>query len=300
MTETIGIWSKGYKIKMIESNVEVSVAFDEDVLLVDFSYFVIYRYFALQRYIKLSEQEYDEETFLKKFGELIRANLRKIAKTFKVNRNVILLGDCSRECIWRTDSYPEYKETRDKQWEKNPISPNVFVEVHERVIPALSTEDGYQFVCRPSMEADDLAYCIKTKLSLADYARRIVMVTNDSDYLQMHDERTHIVNLPNLKSIFTSKRSVDNSAGKTLWMKILVGDLSDNIRGVISKSKATKILAQLTLDDLRTDADSKLIECVLEAGGSLSQLELNCRLIDFRNIPSELMNTVIIKKCNDS
>lgn len=273
----------------------ISIDYDNDVLLIDFSYYFIYRYFALQSWFKRSEKEYDETVFFKKYEDLFLSNLKKILKQKKIkNENVILLGDCDREKIWRMELYPQYKESRDKMWEKNPIPQEIFTIIHENILPVLITKQKHQFLCVNTMEADDLAYCIKNSLLKSNFSKNIIMISNDNDYLQMKDDQTEILNLPKMTSIFG--RGFDDSAMKTLMMKILVGDSSDNIKGVLTKSVATKLLKDLKEEecDLREDCKLKKILNMKEC--DMNHVNLNIRLIDFRCIPDSLQQSITIKR----
>lgn len=274
----------------------ISIDYDNDVLLIDFSYYFIYRYFALQSWFKRSETEYNEATFVKKYEDLFLSNLKKVVKQKKIkNENVILLGDCDREKIWRMELYPQYKESREKMWEKNPIPQAIFKSIHESILPILTTKQKYQFLCVETMEADDLVYCIKKSLLKSNFSKTIIMVSNDNDYLQMKDDQTEIINLPKMTSIFG--RGFNDSAIKTLMMKILVGDPSDNIRGVLTKSVATKLLMTLREDecDLMEDCElKKILKTTKDC--DMNHVNLNIRLIDFRCIPDSLQESITIKR----
>jgi 5'-3' exonuclease len=255
----------------------------EDVLLIDFSYFCIYRYYALMSWFKISETVYDEALFFEKYRRLFITNINKMIKRFKIERhNVILVGDCGRKTIWRLNVYAKYKENRDKLDEReNAINPKVFTVIYDEIVPLLKNT-GIQYTCVDQLEADDIVYRITRKID-----NNIVILTNDNDYLQMLNEKIQIVNLPSFKSI---RNRCTGCPEKDLCLKILSGDASDNIPGLVGKKEATKLL-EFTKDALEEYIASK---------GLTKKYDMNRQLIDMRMVPEELMEKVTIKIYNRS
>ena len=253
-----------------------------DVLLIDFSYFYIYRYYALTAWFKMSETPYDEAVFIEKYRKLFFTNLNKIIKKFKVKQeNVILAGDCYRKKIWRCDIYDKYKENRDKVDQKDHvINPKVVNMIYEEIIPTL-IKKGLQYVCIDRLEADDIIFCITQQLE-----NKITILTNDNDYLQMINDNIDIVNLPSFKSI---RHRGTGCPQKDLKMKILCGDPSDNIPSLMGKKQALKMI----------ENDDQIENYILN-NDLQDRYELNSRLIDMRLIPNDLKEKVIIEKYNDS
>jgi 5'-3' exonuclease len=255
----------------------------EDVLLIDFSYFCIYRYYALMSWFKLSETEYDEEIFFEKYKKLFVTNIKKVIKKFKLtNRNVILVGDCGRKNIWRLGVYNKYKENRDKLDEReNAINPKVFTVIYNEIVPDLK-QMGLQYICVDMLEADDIVYRITRKIS-----NNIVILTNDNDYLQMINSKIQIVNLPSFKSIHNRCTGCPD---KDLRLKILCGDTSDNIPSLVGKKQGMKMI----------DCDDDTLYEYLREQGLTERYEMNKTLIDMRMVPEKLMEKIIIKIYNHS
>jgi 5'-3' exonuclease len=249
----------------------------EPVLLIDFSYYIIYRFFALQSWFKISETVFDEDLFLTKYKALFLSHLTKIIKKTNIkSHNVILVGDCTRSNIWRMDLFSQYKGNRDKLQEKSPINKNIFPIIYDDIVPSLK-EKGIQFVCIDKLEADDVIYHITKNIS-----NNITIITNDNDYLQMVKENISIVNLPSLKSI--TNRGL-GCAKSDLLNKILCGDPSDNIPSIVGKKQATKLL-KLTSEEL----DTYILENDFQ-----DKFDLNSTLIDMKNIPCELCENIKIE-----
>lgn len=277
----------------------VKIINDEDVLIIDFSYFIIYRYHALHTWFKLSQTELKDDLYLEKFFKLSVCHLEKIIKKLSIKHNIILLGDCHRSEIWRMGFFPQYKESRNKYWEKNPISPNIFPLIKDKLIPFLISKYNFQYFCEETMEADDIAYCLKDKIQKTSFDKKIIFLTNDNDYLQLHDNMTDIVNLPSLNSII--KRAIDNSGKKSMLLKILSGDPSDNIYGVMSKKKAENILKNLSEDQCNlNDNNSELQKNLKNNKYDIDRIFLNQKLIDMSYIPDNLLDKFIIEIYNRS
>lgn len=239
------------------------------ICLIDLSYFIFYRYFALKKWMSFSGKELDEDEFIEKFKKLFVQNLKKICKTLKIEpKNTILVGDCFRKNIWRNKHYPEYKQNRE-----NKINKNIFMTVYETIIPELK---DFQYIHLDELEADDICYIMTKYLE-----NEIVIITNDNDYLQMINEKTIIVNLPLFKSICGR---CNNNAKEGLLTKVLVGDRSDNIKGIVSKQIACSLISN------ESELPSYMKENNLE-----ESFNLNMLLIDMSNIPEELVKNV--KNC---
>lgn len=268
---------------MTDNTATVTVDESCDVLLLDFSYFCIYRYYALLAWFKLSETEYDEALFMDKYRRLFITNINKAIKKFNVqHRNVILAGDCGRKNIWRLDVYAKYKENRDKLDDKeNAINQKVFTLIYDEIVPELQKK-GMQFVCVDQLEADDVVYRITRKID-----NNIVILTNDNDYLQMVNDRIRIVNLPSFKSIHNR---CTGSPESDLRLKILCGDPSDNIPSLMGKKQAMQIIRH----------DEEHLRDYLREHNLLEKYETNRTLIDMRMVPEHLMERVVIKRYSRS
>ena len=268
-------------------------------LLIDLSYFVFFRYYALISYLRMSNS-LDEntftlnETFINKFSQLFEKCFLNLLKThFDIKRNkfsnitVIFARDCSRNEIWRTQLYPEYKATRDVQRKNDLFDGKIFDSVYNDILPRLMKKYEFVKLCSNSRaEADDiiaiLSYYIKENKEFE--SEKVVIITNDNDYLQLLDVVDSIYNLQG-KDI--SCKSFGGCAKKNMLVKVLVGDPSDNIKGIFSKQKTNKLLTKYT--------EISEIENEFVSIASKSQLEsfyLNKKLICFSNIPQDICESV--------
>ena len=86
-------------------------------LIVDISYLIFYRYFALLQWWKLAkpdnelpEDQYESKDFVEKFEKMMIESLTTIKKKLKIHKQpckVFAARDCPRTEIWRNKFYKE-------------------------------------------------------------------------------------------------------------------------------------------------------------------------------------------------
>ena len=86
-------------------------------ILLDTSYFIFYRYYALIGWWKLAKPDdilgdpFENEEFVEKFIKTFKDKLNEIPKKLKIkNYNIYAALDCPRGEIWRNSLYNKYKE----------------------------------------------------------------------------------------------------------------------------------------------------------------------------------------------
>ena len=248
---------------------------ESPLLLIDLSYFVFFRYFALLAYFKKSEREFEFDDFIERFDRLFQTNLLKLCKNLKFDHaNTILVGDCARAKIWRMEDLETYKSNRDN---KQKIHPGVFEIIYKHIIPRMERKFGIRYVSVDGAEADDVIGWIHRNTPNTTK----VIVTNDNDYLQLADQNTTLLNLK-------MKNIVDRGTGnpqEDLLYKILVGDVSDNITGVVPPKKAQALVKM---------AEEEMHE-VLRKDKLYDKFLCNKRLIDMRSIPDSIQEAISFK-----
>lgn len=248
---------------------------DSSVMLIDLSYFVFFRYYALLSYYKKSAREFEFEDFIIRFERLFRTNLLKLCKKLSFDyANTILVGDCARAKIWRMRYLDTYKSNRDN---KQKIQPGVFEVIYDRIVPNMEREYGIRYVCVEGAEADDVVGWIHRHMP---HTRKTI-ITNDNDYLQLADEKTTLMNL-HMKNIVDRGRG---NPDEDLLYKILIGDVSDNITGVVAPKKALS-LVNMPEEDMKR---------VLREEGLYEKYICNKRLIDMRSIPDSIDRAIALK-----
>lgn len=266
-------------------------------IFVDGSYFCFYRYHSLLTWWKNAYPEetdvladpFTNEKFVEKFKKTFVENLQKIPKNLKLGKNVnpiLIVGkDCKREHIWRNEIFPNYKANRANGPEDGFMGGPFFKMAYEE---NLFIQGGARSILKhPKLEADDcIAITVKHLLQSIDDCN-IYIITSDKDYLQLAEERVHLYNLAFKK--LTDQKSCTGDAQCDLFCKILTGDVSDNIPSVFPKCGPKTALKYFENRDL---LEAKLDENV----SYRNTYQLNSRLVDFNNIPEELVQEFMASK----
>jgi 5'-3' exonuclease len=258
-------------------------------IFVDGSYFCFYRYYALLNWWKNAypNESIDEpiknKKFVDKFKKTFIETLKNIPKNLKINKNInpiLIVGkDCKRENIWRMDLLPQYKNNRiNEGFKGGPFFKMAYEE-------SLFSQGGSKAILHhPKLEADD-CIAISVKYLLNKYpTSNIYIITSDKDYLQLNSHNVHLFNLA-FKNIAEKKSSTGNPQ-TDLEIKIIMGDISDNIPSIFPKCGPKT--AQKCIDD--PEFFKKKMN---ENEDYYKQYELNKKLINFDNIPLELYNEFI-------
>lgn len=253
-------------------------------LLIDTSYFIFFRYFATRTWYNFSNpgDKFDKDyiwsknkIFVDKFVEKFILSLENLKKKHNINNNlnIIFCKDCPRKDIWRNKYLDCYKGSRTN--ENTDIIKDFFSIVYNEIFPILKKND-YNFINNDRLEADDLIYL--TKLYIREKKKiesKIVIISSDSDLLQLIDKNTLIIDLKdklvNLKSSGDPKIDLE--------MKIICGDKSDNI------SSCFKNCGEKTVKKLINNKMELLSKFKLNPN-SFDIYARNKILIDFSQIPN--------------
>jgi 5'-3' exonuclease len=238
-------------------------------LLFDLGYLLFYRYHATMRWIEFQKDgDTSPERILQCFANHLTSQLDKLRKKYKGYR-FLFCQDEKHARVWRKEVYTEYKSTRAQANDTLIRAQSVIMDIVTRYGDVLFSE---------GLEADDVAYLTVKLLRRHDAAAEIRIITSDRDYLQMvFDDRIHLMDAPG-KSIEGT-----GSCSKDLWMKILMGDKSDNIPPVC-KGCGKKVAEQLADDPVAREEFIEKKQCRAE-------LDRNRRLICMSEIPESLVNT---------
>ena len=269
------------------------------VILVDTSYWIFYRYFAVLQWWRhakpdneLPENPYDNKEFLEKFEKTFLESLTNLKKKLKlhkqrgkpeINCKIIAARDCSRSEIWRNQLYKDYKATReqDDKFMGGPFFKHVYKD-NNKILLASGVDHILQ---NKSLEADDVIAITKKYLRDKSPELQIYIIANDHDYLQLLDDKTEIFNFQNKN--LRENRKVFQEADKNLFFKIVLGDKSDNIMPVFKKCGPKTCLKYYNDKDLFNK------ELNNQAGG-LERFNLNRTIISFTEIPQNLQEQLLI------
>jgi len=255
---------------------------EPNFILIDGSYFIFFRYYALLNWFKMAkkgdlQEPINNPTFVDKFKTTFVSKIQEIPKKLKIKNPIILVGkDCPRKSIWRIKYLPSYKANRvyDDTFLGGPFfrcayEDELFIQGGAKVV----------FEC-PSLEADDCV-AILAKNIVEKYPKaNITIITSDMDYLQLACSNIQPIDLKYRK--LTERKSSFNDAKKDLFVKILTGDKSDNIKGVFKKCGVKTACKYYDNKEL-FEEKLKSVE------GAMERYLLNKKIIDFNEIPEELI-----------
>lgn len=265
---------------MADTNI-IKLSNDYPVILIDTSYFIFYRYYSTLRWYKFKKESIDyaelhnDEVFIKAFEKHVVDTFNKICKQWKTKLSqIVLCCDCSREKIWRHDYVKYYKDNRTTN---NTFNSNIFSKFYSFIEDNINILELHMIV-QDNLEADDIVYLTKEKLKDNNYSNKLIIITNDNDYLQLIDDNTEIINLSN-------KNIKDRSYGSPildLKIKLIMGDKSDNILP-IHKGIGEKIAIKLA------SLSEEEFENYLIEKDCKEKYDNNKLLVDFSMIPVELI-----------
>lgn len=249
-------------------------------LLIDGSYYIFFRYYALLNWWRFSgkaeegKDAHVNEEFVNRFDSVFTSKIEEIRKKLKMKNCVTIVGrDCPRSEIWRMGILPQYKGNRDKDGD---FEGSLFFA--RAYMNKLFEAAGATVVKHDHLEADDcLALTARHILDTYPTAE-ITIIASDMDYLQLAGPRLRIIDLK-YNDLSKSKGSTGDCT-KDLFCKIVCGDKSDNIPGIFKKC------GPKTAHSLYDDKD-KFMKRLKEEGAEETFVR-NQVLIDFDHIPDEL------------
>jgi 5'-3' exonuclease len=197
------------------------------VLALDTSFFVFHQFFSSRRKTRLSSdaQPVDVRGELDRFVTQLKATINRKMRDYDVpTNNLVFLMDCPRADIWRRRIYPEYKATRPT---KTGFNTDAFATALQEVVEPFRSQ-GAIVLGHAHSEADDLAAGV-SRWARSNTATRLVIVTGDSDFLQLVGGCVHV------HTIYGDCALARLSCGDPhtlLLRKVLMGDKSDNIPAI--------------------------------------------------------------------
>jgi len=269
-------------------------------IFVDGSYYCFYRYFALQQWWKNAYPEeplddpFQNEKFVEKFRKTFVDNLEQMPKKLNIHKDpikpIMVIGkDCKRENIWRNNIFKDYKANRANGPEDGFMGGPFFKMAYEDKL--FQKGGAKMIVSHPQLEADD-CIAISVKYLTKQYPEcRIYIITSDRDYLQLNTHNVHLYTLA-YKNLAEGKTATGN-AEHDLRIKILMGDISDNIPSVFPKCGLKT--AQKCIED-----EAFFKKKMADNQAYYAQYELNEKLVSFDKIPidlfDEFMSTIVESK----
>jgi 5'-3' exonuclease len=262
---------------------EINSENPEEIIIIDGSYFCFYRYYSIMRWWKSAYPEipldnpFENEQFVEKFKKTFVDTVKGLPKKLNIsckNPFIVVGKDCKRQNIWRNAFYDKYKATRNS--DDGFMGGPFFKMVYEQ---NLFQEGGARAILKhPKLEADDCnAILVKHILQNKPHVN-ITIIASDKDYLQLASGQVKIYTLA-FKNI--GEDTLGGNAEADLFCKIIMGDVSDNIKSVLNKcgpKTAVKCYNDKAYFDERMKKEN-----------AYERFELNRKIIDFNYIPPELV-----------
>jgi 5'-3' exonuclease len=255
----------------------IKISKASNIILIDASYYVFYRYFATFRWFSFqkidvpTESIVSNEVFINAFYKHVDSDIKKICKKWKtVKGNIVFCMDCMRCDIWRNDIYKDYKVSRVHSQNFNGQIFPIFYQYMKTL--------NINMISSDRLEADDVIYVTQAQIKKNLGASKIIIITNDNDFLQLVSDDVLVFNMQ-FKEIRTRGT---NNAETDLLVKAIYGDKSDNIPKIaqgITKEKALVIAQMLPEERIN----------YMKQNGMYDNFIFNMKLISFENIPKELI-----------
>ena len=246
-------------------------------ILIDISYFIFYRYYALIAWWPLANPDnplnipFENPEFVEKFKKTFVDKINEIPKKLKIKNFEFIAGsDCSRADIWRHAIYNEYKANRvyDDEFMGGP-----FFQIGLNILKELNIKILYH----PKLEADDCIAIATKNLLSKNPDNKILIVANDMDYLQLASTQVHLINLK--YKYLTDNKKWSGDAKQDLFCKIVMGDKSDNIPSIFNKCGPKTAL--------KCYENPEYFQAQLQKDIVKTNFERNRKLVDFNEIPEE-------------
>lgn len=255
------------------------------LVFIDASYFIFYRYHATKVWYQHSKKDDDgvefnieNAGFVENYSKHFRQWTAKISKQFGVPESQFFwFKDSPKDSLWRTPLFPKYKASRDAKCPEG--IDGFFGHTFDNLIP----KDRQMIV--PGAEADDIAAVATLYENTNHPTQPIIIITTDTDYLQLVNDTTRVVKLPNFDDIplvvKSGKDKVKVTAKEYLMAKVILGDTADEIPKVYDGCGPVTAINI----SRNPDAFKKLIQDHPER---LKKYQHNLTLISFNEIPAEI------------
>ncbi len=246
---------------------------------------------------ELWEIDYSEDDdYLKILTGCYIKGLSTLMSSYRIKKgNIIFATDCKKRNIWRLDVYSDYKLKRIiKQQNKTGLNKRpLFKYITDTLLPIVTDKHNLGFLLSHDYaEGDDIIAVSHGYLRTTYSDSDVIILTNDSDMLQLHDDKTLLRNMENLDLM---TRSI-GSPKHDLMYKILLGDVSDDIPSCFEKTKGDKLLSRgfgkKTAMKVMKDLDL-LKEKFKQYPEAVKRYKRNKQLIDLTFIPKDIKEEIL-------
>lgn len=211
--------------------------------------------------------------------------LRSHVKQFRGEYGEVVLC-CDNKKYWRKDVFPFYKAGRKKTREKSDLDWHLIFDILGNLKRELRDNFPYKVIDVEGAEADDI---IGTLTPLYAGSDKVLILSSDGDFLQLQQYK-------NVKQYNPTQKKFVKSADPLLELKekIISGDKGDGIPNVLSPADCfvrdirQKPITKNKMEQMLNESYSDWKDEEAKVGYSRNQM-----LIDLRNIPDEIKNSII-------
>jgi 5'-3' exonuclease len=230
-----------------------------------------------------------EDQLVKRFETIYWIINTRIFKDLKFTNDpkIFLCLDSPLKDNWRMKVYKEYKQQRKVAIQKFNVR-DAFSYGMNVLLNKIDINKyfGIKVVKLMGAEGDDIIATINTKIP-AEYK---FIIASDKDFLQLSDN-IRMFDLCGKQIVPEEFNGMKVSGKRYLLAKILTGDTSDNIPQVFNRcGYKTAMKLVLNQDELKMRLKNDPI--------AFERFKMNSKLIDFKNIPETLTES-ILQEIND-
>jgi hypothetical protein len=212
--------------------------------------------------------------------------LRGHIKQFRHEYGEVVLC-CDNKKYWRKEFFPFYKAGRKKTREKSDLDWHLIFDILGKIKQELKDNFPYRVIDVDGAEADDI---IGTLTPIYAQTEKVLILSSDGDFLQlqMYGKNVKQYN-PTQKKFITSKNPLEE-----LKAKIIGGDRGDGIPNILSpgdtfvREVRQKVMTEARLTTFMSTNYGEYEDETARIGFSRNQT-----LIDLRNIPGDIKNSII-------
>lgn len=228
---------------------------------------------------------------------LIRRSLRTI-ENLSANDSFLVVFDSEGDNANSALS-PDYKTNR-KTFSEDEDCPYKHIPNIKKVLTNLNIAH----IAVPGIEADDIIAVIAKKFKYKNNENSIYIVSSDTDFYQLLDDKTFMVKLkPGKEHEIVNTDYVKNRCGispaEYVYFKSLIGDTADNIKGIrgVGPKTAKKIVKnEIEFDTEQYHGLLTLNRKLITLNDNV-EFDINLNDLIFRSKILETKNTDIFESC---
>jgi len=162
---------------------------------------------------------------------MVLNSIRGINKKFRKDYGELVIASDGKHS-WRKEVFPNYKANRKKNREKSGHDWETIFDVINRIKTELIEFMPYKLLEVETAEADDVIAVLIRKMEKIvgpNHAKKILIVSGDKDFIQLHNEWVKQYN-----PILNKYVGKDETPGIYIKEHILKGDRSDGVPNILS------------------------------------------------------------------